>query len=185
MPVTPVFPVAPHPPVVVVPTPEEPLPPQPQGDPSHIPHPPIDMFETPPVDLNPAGIPGPPGEDGEDGEDGAPGANGAGVQPPVAFSYGDVSPIVIYTATAPCVLSEVELLLRVPFDGPGATLSLGSPGDAEAYLPTTYVDPTTAGTYGASPDVDLIAGDQILLYILPGFAPSAGSGKVLVLIANE
>ena len=103
-----------------------------------------------------------------------------GMIPPYNFAFGDASPSIIYTAAEDAEVMVASLQIDVPFNGSGATLSLGVTGSPGAMLPTAYIDPAAVGVYESSPRITLLAGQAIILTIVPGSGASAGAGQVVV-----
>jgi hypothetical protein len=106
--------------------------------------------------------------------------------PPIAFAYGDASPSVRYTLPKRSLITACSINIRTAFNGVGAQLAVGTPGNPEGLMPVTHNDPGTVGQYENSPDLELPAGSQITLSITPGAGASRGSGVVVLeLLALE
>lgn len=111
---------------------------------------------------------GPPGTNGTDGTG----------QHTFAFSWGDATPAALMTVTAGQMVLAVTISLDVPFNGVGASLSVGDAGDAGGLLDANMVDPTVIGAFQNAPCVRYITDTQVRLTIVPGTGASAGSGVI-------
>ena len=98
----------------------------------------------------------------------------------VPFTFDDASPMSVYIPREPGVLTLVRLDIQTAFDGAGASLSVGTAGDAEAFVAADEVDAAVVAGWQVIPDADVAAGDPILLYINPGTGPTSGAGRVLI-----
>lgn len=98
----------------------------------------------------------------------------------VGFSFGDASPVVLYTLPQASYVGNVTLDIQTPFNGVGAVLSVGVGGDLQALLPLGHNDPSQALQYETSPGVFLPGGTQLLLAITPGTGATQGSGAVVI-----
>lgn len=129
------------------------------------------------------GLQGPPGSNGAPGPTGPQGPQGASGavagRVVVPFAYGDATPQAIYTAPDAGTSLTVRVVIDTPFNGVGAALSVGTTALPGALVPPAFVDPTTAATYEAAPDADLITGEAILLTITPGAGATQGAGRVI------
>lgn len=112
------------------------------------------------------------------GVQGPTGASGASV-PPLAFSFGDVSPAIVYTVTGPSLFKRLTVRIRTPFNGISPSISVGITGQPELFFPAAYNLPSAAGDYEVSVDRDLLAGDEIRLFMSPGFGATTGSGFII------
>lgn len=97
----------------------------------------------------------------------------------IDFSFGDASPRVMFTLPQDSLLSELQLIIRQPFNGVGAKLVVRTNGyiilmDEDQNLPDF---PTT---YETTPAAILPAGSQIVLEITPGVGATAGTGQLLL-----
>jgi hypothetical protein len=98
----------------------------------------------------------------------------------VPFSFGDASPMSIYIPREPGVLTLVRLDIKTAFDGAGASLTVGTADDAEAFVSASEVDPAVVAGWEVVPDADVAAAEPILLHINPGTGPTTGAGRVLI-----
>lgn len=115
---------------------------------------------------------GPPGRDGTNGGD--------TVQ--VSFSYGDATPAIITTAIAGKIIYRVAVHISVPFDGAGASLTIGDALVTYRLASAIEIDPTIVGSSETSPAYAYGVDTQILLSIDPGAGASQGSGLVTMYI---
>ena len=98
----------------------------------------------------------------------------------IPFSYGDASPMDVYVPLEASVVVLVRIALAVAFNGTGASLSVGSAGTPDLYLPASEVNVALAAGYESVPDLAIAAGGEIKLFISPGTGASAGSGRVII-----
>jgi len=110
---------------------------------------------------------------------GVQGPPGAAVAP-IDFSFGDASPAVVWTVPAASEIALVSLDVKTPFDGSGATCRLGTAASPGLLLDSPQVDLTVDATFEVTPRLELAAGEQIYLTIVPGAGPSQGSGQILI-----
>lgn len=113
----------------------------------------------------------------EQGPPGTDGADGAG-QHTFPFSWGDATPASLMSASAGQMILAVTISLDVPFNGVGASLSLGDAGDTGRLLSSSMIDPTVVGAFENAPCLRFGSNTQILLTIVPGTGASSGSGVV-------
>ncbi len=97
----------------------------------------------------------------------------------IDFTFGDASPSPIYTITENAANVLLRIVIRVPFNGVGAALSLNAVS-GPTLLPSSAVAPSLVGGYESAPDAVLVAGDVIRLVITPGSGATAGSGSIIV-----
>ena len=140
-----------------------------QGQPSTV------MLDRPSARTLQITVPGPPGPPGADGQ---PGADAAGQIPPHAFAWGD-APQAVFTAGADGVLTVCRLQMTTPVNGAGASLIVGTAAVPDAALPASWNNPYTAYEFENTPDLALVAGEQVLLTITPGTA-SQGAGLLFL-----
>ena len=112
-------------------------------------------------------------------EQGIPGAAGLGAIRK-DFGFGDSTPDLIVMANAGDVVYEVEIVIMTPFDGTGATLTIGDSAQNDRLMQSTQNDPATPATYGAIPDYKYSAVTPINLYISPGAGATQGAGFILI-----
>lgn len=96
----------------------------------------------------------------------------------VRFNFGDATPKPIATIPANRVVKQATIVILTPFNGPGATLALGSPNE----LQTTGDNlPGTSGTYDVEPGIQYGVNTAVTLTISPGVS-TQGSGLVTIII---
>lgn len=122
--------------------------------------------------------PGPQGARGQDGQQGPAGTDGAGQVPARMFSWGD-APQVVFTAPGAGRLALVRIQYLQAFNGAGATVVVGTPGDPAAAMPAEWNNPHSVLEYENSPDLLLAEGDTVVLAITPGTA-SQGEGLLFL-----
>ena len=111
------------------------------------------------------------GDKGEAGMD-------SGEQPASSFSFNEPTPKVLKTLTAGRLISEINLSIRVPFDGSGASLAIGTASAPGELVASNENDPSRLLQFEFSPDVQYPAGTEIILTINPGTGATQGSGVV-------
>jgi hypothetical protein len=112
------------------------------------------------------GVQGPPGVAGTPG----------GTVQPVSFSYGD-APGTVYAPTAAGTVTVARVVITTPFNGTAPTLQLGTLAVPDAAMAATDSDPTTAGEYEVTADLQLAAGEALRITITPD-GSTAGTGLI-------
>lgn len=102
--------------------------------------------------------------------------------PPIPFSYGD-APGIVWTAPVDGVFTIARLDIETPFNGAGATISVGVIGNITALLSAN--EPAVAAAYEDAADYPVLAGTGIWLEIHPGAGASQGSGTLYVTFVPE
>jgi hypothetical protein len=113
------------------------------------------------------------------GPAGPPGASGA-VEPAVAFAFGDATPRLIGSVAAGQRILSVEIAIDTPFNGTGASLSLGTLAAPGLLAAAGQVDPAVAATYELAPQAYFAGAADLYLFITPGSGASAGGGSVSI-----
>lgn len=109
------------------------------------------------------------------------GTGGGGAAPVLrAFTFGVPSPMLLHTVQAPTLLASVELDVRTPFNGAGAQLSIGQPGQPGRFMSASENDPAFAAQYEVFPNLELAPGEGIYLFITPGAGTTQGAGVVIL-----
>ena len=96
------------------------------------------------------------------------------------FSFGDASPMPVYTTTAGQTVFTAQIVIQVPFNGVGASLSLGDAVVSDRLIRVDQVDPTFAAEYEANPGYTYASATPIILTIVPGAGCTQGSGYILL-----
>lgn len=125
---------------------------------------------------------GPQGPRGNDGVAGANGANGDGQYPTIEFAFGDASPAPIMTVNpaSAAEIALVQLEIEEAFDGVGASIQIGTAGDADALMAADQNLPGELAVFETSPRARLAGGEAIILTITPGAGASQGRGKLII-----
>lgn len=97
----------------------------------------------------------------------------------IDFTFGDATPRIMFTVPQACLLSEVQLIIRQPFNGAGASLLVRTNGYI-TLMDTDQNRPDFSATYETTPAAILPAGSQIVLEITPGAGATAGTGQLLL-----
>lgn len=100
--------------------------------------------------------------------------------PPIAFAFGDATPSPIYTFPFNGTLTAAGIAVDTPFNGTTPSVELGITGTLDALLPTTSSNVAESGHYGATPELHVSAGDQVILSIVAGSGASSGNGRVFL-----
>ncbi|MCS7001218.1 MAG: hypothetical protein NZ518_00060, partial [Dehalococcoidia bacterium] len=82
-------------------------------------------------------------------------------------------------APGPGILTVCRVRVVVAFDDPSATISIGTGAMPGAVMPSSFVDLRQALEYENTPDLQLSAGEQVIVTITPGFS-TQGSGQVFL-----
>ncbi|GIW32383.1 MAG: hypothetical protein KatS3mg071_2557 [Meiothermus sp.] len=96
------------------------------------------------------------------------------------FTFGVPSPMLLHTVQGPTLLAGVELDIRTPFNGVGAQLSIGQPGQPGRFMLAGENDPAFAAQYEVFPNLELAPGEGIYLFITPGAGATQGAGVVIL-----
>ena len=100
----------------------------------------------------------------------------------LTFAYGDATPEVIFTCGTDDVILSVELAIITPFNGVGATLSVGDVGVNDRLMSIAENMSNISGTYITTPLHNYSAVTTVALYITPGAGASAGNGFIKIFI---
>jgi hypothetical protein len=114
---------------------------------------------------------------GEQGPAGRDGLNGSGGLE-YTFAYGDASPVPITTALAGKIVYGVCVHIVVPFNGVGASITIGDAADPDRLMAANENDPSQVGTNETNPAYKFAADTPVLLTINPGAGGSQGSGLI-------
>jgi hypothetical protein len=119
---------------------------------------------------------------GKVGPSGPVGPQGAAGTPrvEVPFSFGDATPLALFTSSAGKLIERVTVFIETAFDGAGAALTIGDGDDPDALMSATENNPTEQAAYQTTPNFSYQTNTQILLFITPGSGASQGSGLVAV-----
>lgn len=129
------------------------------------------VTERAPVEIVQRGRQGPPGPAGTSGD---------GLLPAVNFAFGDASSVVVTTTADDSVeVTRLVLEIETPFNGTGATISVGTLAQPTLLMTTEQNTPYIAATFDLAPGVELSPSTGIYLTINAGTA-SQGSGKLVI-----
>jgi hypothetical protein len=116
---------------------------------------------------------------GTQGPTGATGPSGSSA-PPVNFSFGDASPMVISTGQPAQVILQITVNIVAAFNGAGATLSIGTSASPSLYVTAQQVDLATETEFEVTVGKSIAANTDIIATITPGTGATAGAGWILV-----
>jgi hypothetical protein len=113
------------------------------------------------------------------GPPGAIGPPGAAL-PPTNFAFGDASPALVQTLDAQKLVVRTRITITTPFDGAGATLSIGTLAQPELLIASSQVNPAQKTTFETTPEVALSAGTNLYLFIIAGVGATQGAGRTVL-----
>ena len=122
---------------------------------------------------------GPVGVKGDRGVIGPEGPSGS-LDPVINFSWGDATPALLKIVPAGSRMLMSRLYLDVPFNGFGATLSLGTLANPSLLWGWPTMDPTVVATYEVKPNLVFGVDTSIFLFVSPGQGGSQGSGSAML-----
>lgn len=96
----------------------------------------------------------------------------------INFSYGDASPVPVFTAPHDLHVLLSRIAIDTAFDGAGASLTLTVPSGNLLTADQNY--PETVGTYSVTEPLDMTAGDQAIFTIDPGAGATSGAGRIII-----
>jgi len=99
----------------------------------------------------------------------------------INFSWGDVSPELIYTIPIASTLLSVILSIDIPFNGFGCYIKIGDNIIDNSLMDSSENDPATIAIYSTTPSKKYNGGEQILLTFTPGSGGSQGAGRVKII----
>lgn len=106
------------------------------------------------------------------GPPGPPGPSGSTIDLP--FSWGDASPSPIGAVSG--LIVAASIIITTPFDGVGASLTIGTLGSPALIMPADSNYPGFASRYEVNPG--LFVSGQLYLTIDPGAGATQGAGRV-------
>ena len=86
----------------------------------------------------------------------------------------------IWTAPVTSEIALVSLDVRTPFDGAGATCRIGTLASPGLLLDSAQVDLAVDATFETTPRLEMAAGEQMYLTIVPGAGATQGAGQILI-----
>lgn len=96
-----------------------------------------------------------------------------------AVSYSDTNPVIIGALAADTTILDVDVLISTAFNDPSATMTVGTDAENDAFMDSTMLDPTTAGTYINGEQQPVNSLTTIKVFFNPGFS---GQGTAYVVI---
>lgn len=98
----------------------------------------------------------------------------------MAYSYGNVTPKFLLTVPAGKRVLSIELTVEVPFDGVGASLSIGTLANPDQLVTAEQNNPYEVACYEICADVLYTSAAVLYLTINPGTDPTQGSGFIKI-----
>lgn len=102
----------------------------------------------------------------------------------VPFSFGDATPLTLFTARADKLIQQISVFINEPFDGLGPMLTIGDTDNPSSLMTAVENNPAEEAVYRVTPNLSYEADTQVLLFITPGPGASQGSGLVVVETQN-
>jgi hypothetical protein len=96
------------------------------------------------------------------------------------FSFGDATPDLIGKVLNDLTISTCRVVIDTPFNGIGATVSVGTLSSPEMIMAQTDLLPSEVGIYESSPQMTNIVPQNFYIFITPGAGASSGSGRVFI-----
>lgn len=98
----------------------------------------------------------------------------------IPFSWGDATPAVLGVFEVGKIIYSISLVILEPFDGIGASLSIGVDGNADLFMATNECDPKTAEVYSVTPGYKFAVEKTVKLFITPGAGATKGNGVIMI-----
>lgn len=114
------------------------------------------------------------------GRAGKDGSNGSVLQ--INFGYGDAGPAILALAAANKLVYKVQLHIKTPFDGAGASLQVGDAASPDRLMKSTENDPALVGSNETNPAYGYAVDTPLLLSINAGAGATQGSGLITLYI---
>lgn len=118
----------------------------------------------------------------EQGPPGPQGLDGSAIAP-INFAYGDANRIIIPASTNKIVL-VVNINITTPFNGVGASLSIGTLASPALLVAPTQLDLSVATEFEIAPNMKLITPTDVYLSITPGAGATQGAGWIVISTAT-
>jgi hypothetical protein len=97
----------------------------------------------------------------------------------VPFNFDTVSPRNIAVVPGNAVVSEVNIVINIPFNDPTATVEVGTVANLTQLVTANDVTTNIAGTYVTMPGTIYLSDTHIILTINPG-SSSTGNGMLII-----
>lgn len=112
------------------------------------------------------------GRAGRDGND--------GLGSTYRFEFNSITILPLVRIEAGRAVRAVEVCILTPFDGAGASLSVGDDAQHDRLMSASEIDPAVKATFGTFPGYAYTELTLLNLYIAPGSGATAGSGIVVL-----
>ena len=97
----------------------------------------------------------------------------------VPFAFDTASPTNIAVIPANAVVSEINIVITVPFDDPNATLEVGTVANLTQLVNANDVLTEVAGTYVTMPGQIYLSDTHVIMTINPGIS-TTGAGMLII-----
>jgi hypothetical protein len=131
------------------------------------------VVSSPKVQIVTVGKIGPSGPQGIQGSAGTPRVE-------IPFSFGDATPLVLFTAIAGKLIQRITVFIETTLDGESPTLTIGDEDNPTLLMDSSENNPSEEAAYQVTPNLFYELDTQVLLFISPGLGASQGSGLVVV-----
>ncbi|MCC5631701.1 hypothetical protein LC613_28705 [Nostoc sphaeroides CHAB 2801] len=98
----------------------------------------------------------------------------------INFAYTDVSSRLIYTASVNEIILTVTVVILVPFNGVGASISIGDAGQTDRLGNDTQIYLDQVGEYSINPAYKYTSSTAINLLLNAGAGATQGSGYIII-----
>ena len=98
------------------------------------------------------------------------------------LSFGDSSPVALFSLPGSAIVEMVETIIDTPFNGTAPTMSVGIAGTTSKYTASTQTNlkGTAGDKYQVNPGLAATAGAESLIATYAADSSSAGSARILV-----
>lgn len=110
----------------------------------------------------------------------SPGSNAGNSSQPINFSHGDASPRIALSLLTNQTVLQVNINVVEPFNGAGASFSLGTFAQPDLLVAPTQIDLGIPTEFDINPNVLLTAPTDIVLTVIAGIGATQGSGWLVI-----
>lgn len=98
----------------------------------------------------------------------------------IYFTYADVTSRLIYTTGINEIILTVTVVILIPFNGTGASISIGDSTVTDRLANNTQIYLNEVGEYSINPTYKYTSATHINLIITPGAGATQGSGYIII-----